>query len=255
MTMDDLPKVKIVGEEEGVHTLAKHKRKGRGKPRIPSTLDSLQDTTAGHRDSTADTRQHLRLKLKEYKAFQTSLGETGAGLTKEEHIPGSEIMNNINAFQQKFPWYDDLHAIWCENPSYNPIAIMNITMKSRAECVHDFQLLVSGGKGGDVSVGSGHSDEDLGGDDAQVHDDLLDQTDVTSNYTLDGLDGVNGDQEIAGLPDSYPVICHVCLISLRNSQETRNEANLTDDWQTMCCALFVPEIYHLEETWRNWSPI
>jgi hypothetical protein len=103
----------------------------------------------------------------------------GAGLTKEQCIPGSEITNKISLFpcvtshckfpndaeltddfQQKFPWYDDLHAIWCENPSYNPIAITNVTMKSSTECVHDFQLLVSGGKGGDGSVGSSGGDED-----------------------------------------------------------------------------------------------
>jgi hypothetical protein len=36
-------------------------------------------------------------------------------------------------FQQEFPWYDDLHTIWRENPSYNPIGVANMSTVSGSQ--------------------------------------------------------------------------------------------------------------------------
>jgi hypothetical protein len=27
---------------------------------------------------------------------------------------------------KEFPWYDDLHAMWRDNPAYNPLVVMNV---------------------------------------------------------------------------------------------------------------------------------
>ncbi|KIJ27665.1 hypothetical protein M422DRAFT_146070, partial [Sphaerobolus stellatus SS14] len=74
---------------------------------------------------TKSLGDHLARLKKDYRSYCTTLGKTGAGLKPDEVTPGSEIANKIEAIWEEFPFWDDLHAFWCEIPSFNPIGISN----------------------------------------------------------------------------------------------------------------------------------
>jgi hypothetical protein len=43
---------------------------------------------------------------------------------------------------KEFPWYDNLHAMWRDNPVYNPLAVMNVETKSSAEHVEELLAIL-----------------------------------------------------------------------------------------------------------------
>ncbi|KAF8483219.1 hypothetical protein JB92DRAFT_3148979 [Gautieria morchelliformis] len=63
---------------------------------------------------------------KTYARHVRELGATGAGLEPEDVTPGSDIANKLDAICEDFPFWDDLHPMWCELPNYNAVGVTSL---------------------------------------------------------------------------------------------------------------------------------
>ncbi|KAF9516615.1 hypothetical protein BS47DRAFT_1390662 [Hydnum rufescens UP504] len=84
---------------------------------------------------------HLSSLKDSYKAFQVKLGGTGAGLAISQATNATELFSPGEQFQQDFPRYEDLHSMWRENPSYNPIGVANMSTISGSQQAEDLANL------------------------------------------------------------------------------------------------------------------
>ncbi|KAF9506509.1 hypothetical protein BS47DRAFT_1367344 [Hydnum rufescens UP504] len=97
---------------------------------------------------------------RDYKKYQSELNGTGGGVTTEQREDDPDVANQIGkcllcslfsvftntllsvAINKEFPWYDDLHAMWRDNPAYNPLAVTNVETKSSAEHVEELSAIL-----------------------------------------------------------------------------------------------------------------
>ncbi|KIK19893.1 hypothetical protein PISMIDRAFT_50986, partial [Pisolithus microcarpus 441] len=58
---------------------------------------------------------------KKYNEANKTLGSTGAGLTAAELRENPEQKKLLDKITENFPWWEDLHGFWRNNPSYNTV--------------------------------------------------------------------------------------------------------------------------------------
>ncbi|KAI6006967.1 hypothetical protein EDD15DRAFT_2113800, partial [Pisolithus albus] len=58
---------------------------------------------------------------KNYNEANKTLGSTGAGLTAAELRENPEQKKLLDKITETFPWWEDLHGFWRNNPSYNTV--------------------------------------------------------------------------------------------------------------------------------------
>ncbi|KAF9514966.1 hypothetical protein BS47DRAFT_1392060 [Hydnum rufescens UP504] len=103
---------------------------------------SINPTAKGSATIAVKFNHILSLK-RDYKKYQSELNGTGGGVTTEQQeddpmLPTESAM----AINKEFPWYDDLHAMWRDNPAYNPLAVTNVETKSSAEHVEELSAIL-----------------------------------------------------------------------------------------------------------------
>ncbi|KAJ8581510.1 hypothetical protein M405DRAFT_714694, partial [Rhizopogon salebrosus TDB-379] len=56
---------------------------------------------------------------KKYNEFNGRLGQTGAGMSREElETANDKVKGLLDKLLQEFPWWTDLHGWWRTNPAY-----------------------------------------------------------------------------------------------------------------------------------------
>ncbi|KIK17973.1 hypothetical protein PISMIDRAFT_110315, partial [Pisolithus microcarpus 441] len=64
---------------------------------------------------------HYFRLCKKYNEANKTLGSTGAGLTTVELRENPQLQKLLDKIHENFPWWEDLHGFWQNNPSYNMV--------------------------------------------------------------------------------------------------------------------------------------
>ncbi|KIK16305.1 hypothetical protein PISMIDRAFT_50363, partial [Pisolithus microcarpus 441] len=72
-------------------------------------------------DHDVHIRQLCFRLCKKYNEANKTLGSTGMGLTVAELRENPEQKKLLDKITENFPWWEDLHGFWRNNPSYNTV--------------------------------------------------------------------------------------------------------------------------------------
>ncbi|KAF9504192.1 hypothetical protein BS47DRAFT_1368971 [Hydnum rufescens UP504] len=152
----------------------------------------------------------------DYKKYQSELNGTGGGVTTEQWEDDPDVANRIGKcllcslfsvftntllsaeINKEFPWYDDLHAMWRDNPAYNPLVVTNVETKSSAKCVEELSAILHR----KTHQGSPRHEEDEKDEDDENEDD-----ETGGDQTLVGM----------GISDEYEDILDMPPMSLSHT--------------------------------------
>ena len=78
---------------------------------------------------TGGSRSSSQLSVRILTKFNILGGEDGDELSDEEREAEKKSAedNLLARYRTEWPWWDDLHALWCERPNFNPPGVQNST--------------------------------------------------------------------------------------------------------------------------------
>ncbi|KAF7291262.1 hypothetical protein MIND_01270000 [Mycena indigotica] len=131
-----------------------------------------------------------------YREYRGKLKETGKGVEA-----GDEACNSIVQTRKLFPFWDDLHAFWCELPNYNPVGVS--TADSGVDHAAHTEALFSSSRASSAGVDS-LGEEELAemANDPDADDDEGEEPSNFSSYAS-SLFGGEGEEDVA-LDESIP---------------------------------------------------
>ncbi|KAH9921836.1 hypothetical protein B0H21DRAFT_754970 [Amylocystis lapponica] len=101
------------------------------------------------------TQQQFQRLKKVYMDYQREILGTGSGIKLSEE----EATSLIARIRSDWPFYDDLHSIWCELPNYNPLGVSNSEAgKDHSKNAEVLFKAVSEAAEDDAGTGSGMDD-------------------------------------------------------------------------------------------------